>query len=25
VECEVEIYDRLPRVAGKTVRVVHEY
>ncbi len=24
VACEIEILDRLPRVAGKTVRVVHE-
>lgn len=24
VECEIEILDRLPRVPGKTVRVVHE-
>ena len=24
VDCEIEIFDRLPRVAGKTVRVVHE-
>lgn len=25
IPCEFEIMDRLPRVAGKTVRVVHEY